>query len=79
MHYVTIGRVQGSDAELWWENRAGMKWKLTATPDRKLLTVDPSSYVTKYYNSTTVKVVWNGTQVTGLVGANDELYARESG
>jgi hypothetical protein len=72
-HYVTVAKL--SDAELEWRNRAGVKWKLTATAQRTTLAVSPDCPYFKNGHST-VTVVWNDNQVSGLYGPNHELYAK---
>jgi hypothetical protein len=72
-HYVTISRL--SDAEIEWANKAGMKWKLTATSQRTTLAVGQDCPYFKR-GHTAVTVVWNGSQVSGLYGPHHEFYAK---
>jgi hypothetical protein len=72
-HYVTISRV--SDAVIEWANKAGSRWRLTVTQERTKLLVGPDcTYFEKGY--TVATVVWEGNQVSGLVGPNGEFYKK---
>jgi len=72
-HYVSISRI--SDTRFEWVNRAGVRWTLTATPERTKLAVGPECpYFNAGYNTATV--VWAGDGVLGIHGPNNQLYEK---
>ncbi len=74
-HYVTISQVD--DSTLKWENRAGVSWTLTTTSDKTTLDVGTDCpYFQQGYQQATV--VWNGTQVSELMGPGNEPYQKSS-
>lgn len=75
-HYVTVSRV--SDVELEWTTRGGVKWKLTATPDRTKLSVGPESPYFKDGYYTVAEVVWDGGRVSGIYGPGHELFQKSA-
>lgn len=73
-HYVTISRV--SDVELEWTTKGGVKWKLTATPDRTKLSVGPESPYFKDGYYTVAEVAWEGSHVSGLYGPGHQFFKK---
>ena len=72
-HYVTISQID--DTTLEWRNRAGIAWTLKTTQNKKILDVGRDC---PYFSEghTSVKVVWDGDQVSGLIGPGNELYEK---
>lgn len=79
-HYVTVTKV--NDTTLKWTNRAGVSWTLSSTSSKRLMDVgsdcpyyhfDDGRSRTRYEHAT---IVWDGDNVTGIMGPWNELYAR---
>lgn len=72
-HYVTVSSI--SDAVLLWTNKAGVKWKLTATQDGEKLAVAPECpyFKTGY---TLARIVREGSHISGIIGPGGELYKK---
>jgi hypothetical protein len=74
-HYVTISKV--NDTTLKWSNRAGVSWMLSLIDDKTKLDVgNDCPYFKDGHKQVTV--VWEGSQVSGLVGPFDELYSKSN-
>lgn len=81
-HYVTITKV--NDMTFKWTNRAGVSWTLKTTSENTMLDVgqecpyydfDDGTSKTRYTQAT---LVWNGDEVSGILGPWDELYERST-
>ena len=72
-HYVTVSQIDETTLE--WRNRAGVAWRLKTTPNKEILNVERDS---PYFSQghTSVKVVWDGDRVSGLIGPGNELYEK---
>ncbi|NET44765.1 hypothetical protein [Okeania sp. SIO2B3] len=72
-HYVTISRID--DTTLQWRNRAGRTWTLQTTKNREILKVGKDC---PYFDDghTTATVIWDGNQVSGILGPWNELYEK---
>ncbi len=74
-HFVTLSEID--ENRVRWQNRAGVSWTLTKTADRTKLNIGQDC---PYFRSghSQATVIWNGNQVSGILGPWNELYNFES-
>jgi|688.fasta_scaffold170074_1 hypothetical protein len=81
-HYVTVSKA--NETTLNWANRAGVSWTLTITSDKTKLNVgqecpyynfDDGQSKIQYRQAT---VVWTGSQVSGIIGPENQLYDKSA-